>query len=131
MLYRQALFTKIIIKTVFNLAYFNIFALMKFIKQHIALLLLFVVASYSVDLHGLSHAFENDSANDDKQCEICILHHQHQKTSISILPTNDYFENQFVQDNWSLKVDFKSHQVVYHNLYFEGQHYNKPPPQSI
>jgi len=104
---------------------------MKFLKQHIAVFLLLIVASYSVDLHGLSHAFENDYANDDKQCEICILHHQHQETSISILPTNDYFENQFAVDNFNLKVDFTTHQVVYQNLYFEGQHFNKPPPQII
>ncbi|MBS3738015.1 hypothetical protein [Mesohalobacter halotolerans] len=104
---------------------------MKYLKQHIALLLLFVVASYSLDLHGLSHAFENDFADDDKQCEICILHHQQQETSISILPISDNFEIQFVLDNWNLKAEFKTHQVVYHNLYFEGQHFNKPPPQNV
>lgn len=104
---------------------------MKFLKQHIALLLLFVVASYSVDLHGLSHVFENDYANDDKHCDICILHHQHHETSVSILPINDYTEHQFLIKNIKSEIDLSSYAFVYQNLYFEGQFYNKPPPLGI
>lgn len=100
-------------------------------KNYIALFLLAIVATFSLDLHGLSHAFEDDYANDDKQCEICIIHHQHHETSVSILPSNDHFENQFLLEDINLKVDFKTSRVVYHNLYFEGQYFNKPPPQVI
>lgn len=99
-------------------------------KKHIAVILLLIVATYSVDLHGLSHTFENDY-NDDKQCEICILHHQHHETSVSILPENDYFENLFLEDKFSLKVDISSYHFTYQNLYFKGKYYNKPPPQFI
>ncbi len=100
-------------------------------KRYIALLLLCIVTSYSVDLHGLSHMFDNHYADDDKQCEICILHHQQHETTVSILPVFDYSNNQISLDNFDLKVEFSTYNFIYQNLFFEGQFYNKPPPYFI
>lgn len=119
------------IKTITTSIYLDIFARMMFLKKHIALFLLFVVALYSIDLHGLSHAFSDDNSNNDKPCKICILHHQYQENSVSILPVNDYFENQLLLENIDSEANSSTHKFFYQNLYFEGQLYNKPPPQLI
>lgn len=104
---------------------------MKKFKTDLSFLLMLIAISYSVDLHGLSHTFDTDHADDTKQCELCIISHQKDQNIFALQPVQDSFIfTPFVFKKESKRRDHYSSNLIYTN-YFLGQFFNRPPPFTI
>ena len=102
---------------------------MKKSKTYISLFLLLVAVTYSINIHGLSHTFEDHhNDNDNKSCELCIINHQKDQTFFALEAHSDFIE--FIpftlfEDN---SREIVSSQILSHSKYFSGQFFNRPPP---
>jgi hypothetical protein len=90
--------------------------------------MLFIAISYSVDLHGLSHSFENDSSNDSKHCELCIITHQKEQSSFALEPNSNDFNFISFEFNVERNQNITSPQTATQTIFFRGQLFNRPPP---
>jgi hypothetical protein len=101
-------------------------------KIHISLFLLLVAVTYSINIHGLSHTFEDHHTdNDNTTCELCIINHKKDQSFFALEPHSDFIEfiayNQFedvCREIISAQIEIPSH-------YFLGQFFNRPPPSYI
>ena len=114
-----------------SFAYLFIFAIVKILKKHITLLLMFTAISYSLDIHGLTHVFEDTNTDDKQHCEICIVNHQKHQDSFSLTPVSENFnfKNPVETVHYKLSTDFT--QNLFQNLFLEGQLFNRPPPSHV
>lgn len=100
-------------------------------QKLIASALIFTALVYSLDIHGLTHAFEDSQADDKQQCEICIINYQKQQGSFSLTPINEafVFQNPVETNIQNITTDFVQNPTQ--NLFLQGQLFNRPPPSHI
>lgn len=86
---------------------------------------------YSLNLHGLSHIFENQDFVDDQHCELCIINHQKTQSLVSVYPIcEDYTIVSHILYN--TQDDFKkSTPKQISKIDLKGQLFNRPPPPSV
>jgi len=98
-------------------------------KTYISLFLLLVAVTYSINIHGLSHSFEDHhNDNDNKSCELCIINYKKDQTLIALEPHSDFIEfipNALFEDK---SREIISSQILINSKYFSGQFFNRPPP---
>lgn len=105
---------------------------MKVFKPYLSIFLLLVAVTYSINLHGLSHTFEdNHKDNDQKSCELCIINHQEGKTFLALEPHSDFIEfipSVLIEEG---NREIISAQIFIFSHYFSGQLLNRPPPFTV
>jgi len=100
-------------------------------KTYLSGFLMIVALSYSINLHGLSHALENNHNDDSNHCELCIINHQKDQNHFILQPNFnvfDFIRFALTDENSSL---FISTQILVHPTYLLGQFFNRPPPSTI
>ena len=112
-------------------AYLFIFAIVKILKKHITFLLMFTAISYSLNIHGLTHVFEDSQTDDKQHCEICIVNHQKHQDSFSLTPVSENFNFKNPVETTTTKILTVYAQNSTQNLFLEGQLFNRPPPLHI
>lgn len=102
-------------------------------KSHrfVALLLMFTAFIYSLDIHGLSHVFEDSHTDDNQHCELCIINHQKQKGAFALTPLSDNFNLNISLEIINPNISTESIQNTFQNLFFDGQLFNRPPPATV
>ena len=97
-------------------------------KRFISGILLILAVSYSLDMHGLTHIFENENPEESNHCELCIINHQKEQTYFVLLsaPADFVFipHTYFAENKNSVISVFGSIQ----SIYLTGQLFNRPPP---
>lgn len=104
---------------------------MKIFKTYISFALIFIAISYSIDLHGLSHAFENDHSKDSPHCELCIINHQKDQTFFALEPNSSEFEIASFPIITVVENVIFHPQISTHSYFFSGQFFNRPPPDTL
>lgn len=104
---------------------------MKILKPYLALMFMLIAVSYSVDLHALSHTFENEHSDDKQQCELCIINHQKDQSDFAIQPNFEDFNfvPLLIENETGLQI--LSSQPSISSIYFRGQFFNRPPPFTV
>ncbi len=104
---------------------------MQSFKRHIAFLLLISTVVYSVDLHGLSHVFEDAHDDDSNHCEMCIINHQKDQNNFALEPCQGSFEVPVQISFFTGFQEIHTDQASFKSLFLNGQLFNRPPPPYI
>ena len=100
-------------------------------QKLVASALIFTALVYSLDIHGLTHIFEDSQSDDKQHCEICIINHPKNQTSFSLIPISETINFQNPVERTSSEVSTAYIQNSFQNLFLEGQLFNRPPPSHI
>lgn len=104
---------------------------MQSFKTYLAYFLLFIVVSYSVDLHAWSHNLDDSAHNDSQQCELCIINHQKDQNNPALQPNLEDYNLILLPIMEQVNVKVISSQTSISSLHFYGQFFNRPPPFTI
>jgi hypothetical protein len=101
----------------------------KRLKISISLFLLVVAVTFSMNLHGWSHIFE-DHHNDTNhnQCEVCLINYQKNQKTLALEPqpfSLEFYSLDLLQVN---RKSINSSQNLAYYKKFIGQLFNRPPP---
>lgn len=104
---------------------------MKILKTYFSGLLLIIAISYSIDLHSISHTFDNDHPDDSNHCELCIINHQKDQHYFVLQPFFYEFDLIPFISQEEINSVFVSTQISIRSTYFLGQFFNRPPPFTV
>lgn len=103
---------------------------MKILKTQVSFLLLIIAISYSVDIHGLSHTFDEHS-DDNKQCELCVISHDKDQHVYALKPIKVKFDFSPFEFTEKSSGSIKATTISSQSTYLRGQFFNRPPPFTL
>lgn len=100
-------------------------------QRFVALLLMFTAFLYSLNIHGLSHVFEDSHIDDNQHCELCIINHQKQQDTFALTPVSDSFNLNISLEIINPNISTELVQNTFQSLFLDGQLFNRPPPATV